>query len=797
MTRSLFILLLSICLAQLKAQSPLIDVDGNAYVRERLGIGTDDPQQDLHIKGGHVAGITIQRESGNSQGIFWKDPENKVETAVTYNNIFRELRFFNGGTDRMYIDASGNLRLGGFGTIQPQVRLFVNGGFALGESFDESTPPDNGAIIEGNVGIGSITPDAKLSVTGSMGKPIINSDTYGGEPALQVNENGFVGIGTDITASPLSIEGTAADNTPDISILSNDALIAMGLGTHGPHGFVFGDDTANEGMKLLYRTGPNQLRIESGNDLSTGIDPIMAIENNGHVGIGTDDPRQRLHVAQGGMLLTPQTNGSTFIQLASDPTGLRGPIVRPTSKGIVVDKLDLSTSQNERIVEFETDGSTIQGTSSFDHLLTVNNKSIAQTAKGILVDLNVNFLDPDNHYMTFSHKSKIRGKIHGQETLVTLSRDLINDMMGSNPTSNNDPGANASRDQTPDESDQPILDFIGSNYGQELCWHTIELIQSIIELIANSFSVLDPDDFAAQGYAVISQAIKWGVFIAIEEITAGIAYESEGADYAEWLPKANPREVISAGDVVGVKHGVISKEFNDATKYMVISHRPMVIGNMPEESAESSYEKVAFIGQTLVKVVGDVSKGDFIIPSGLGDGLAQAVHPLKMKTKDYQKIIGTAWSDGDSTQFINLINTAVGINTNELANKVGYLEQLVDHMQRTLTKLDPSYIAQYISGDEHSDFSNKVIDQTDAISLLSQVQRSGSAHLGVAGTPQEIIKDNFNYIYEQLRTQDFDFSYFPGLESILKNPTPENLKKAEVKYRNALDNFKSVLATID
>ena len=41
-------------------------------------------------------------------------------------------------------------------------------------------------------------------------------------------------------------------------------------------------------------------------------------------------------------------------------------------------------------------------------------------------------------------------------------------------------------------------------------------------------------------------------------INIGVAYESGGADYAEWLKKADPNEVLSFGDVVGVKAGIIS-----------------------------------------------------------------------------------------------------------------------------------------------------------------------------------------------------------------------------------------------
>jgi len=36
-----------------------------------------------------------------------------------------------------------------------------------------------------------------------------------------------------------------------------------------------------------------------------------------------------------------------------------------------------------------------------------------------------------------------------------------------------------------------------------------------------------------------------------------------------------------------------------------------------------------------VKVIGEVEIGDYILPSGQGDGVAIAIHPSKMLARDY------------------------------------------------------------------------------------------------------------------------------------------------------------------
>ena len=67
----------------------------------------------------------------------------------------------------------------------------------------------------------------------------------------------------------------------------------------------------------------------------------------------------------------------------------------------------------------------------------------------------------------------------------------------------------------------------------------------------------------------------------------GVTYVSKGADYAEWLPKANVSDEFKPGDIVGVKGGFISRNTTEAEKIMVISSKPIVLGNSPATGMES------------------------------------------------------------------------------------------------------------------------------------------------------------------------------------------------------------------
>jgi hypothetical protein len=145
----------------------------------------------------------------------------------------------------------------------------------------------------------------------------------------------------------------------------------------------------------------------------------------------------------------------------------------------------------------------------------------------------------------------------------------------------------------------------------------------------------------------------------------GITYESASGDYAEWLEREDINELISAGDIVAVNGGKITKVTTSAEQYMVISTSPIILGNMPEKGKDKQFNKVAFMGQIPVKVRGAVNNGDFIIPSGLNDGTGLAVAPELMTVEECDKIIGRAWSFS-TNESVKLVNVYAGISTNDI-----------------------------------------------------------------------------------------------------------------------------------
>ena len=212
-------------------------------------------------------------------------------------------------------------------------------------------------------------------------------------------------------------------------------------------------------------------------------------------------------------------------------------------------------------------------------------------------------------------------------------------------------------------------------------------------------------------------------YISAKAAMAGVTYESGNGDYAEWLPKSDKEETFLPGYIVNVKDGRISKKITEGAKLMVISSAPIILGNMPSVADQDLYEKVAFLGQVPVRVLGKVDRGDYILPSGKDDGLGIAVHPKNMKTKDYARIVGVAWSASENESY-NIINVALGLNGNAIntvvlnqKKKIQELMSIVDKRNAVLAGLLPGY--REAAGPAISTFQSSTDGVSPTSSLLS------------------------------------------------------------------------------
>lgn len=147
----------------------------------------------------------------------------------------------------------------------------------------------------------------------------------------------------------------------------------------------------------------------------------------------------------------------------------------------------------------------------------------------------------------------------------------------------------------------------------------------------------------------------------------GVSYASGNGDYAEWLEREDHLEYLTAGDIVAVKGAKITKDLKDLEQVMVVSHKPIVLGNIPEEGKSHLGNNVAFMGQVPVKVIGPVSSGDYIVAHGEISGYGKAINPKKMVAENFRFAVGRSW-DTNLNDGPKLINTVIGVHNGDWVN---------------------------------------------------------------------------------------------------------------------------------
>lgn len=235
-------------------------------------------------------------------------------------------------------------------------------------------------------------------------------------------------------------------------------------------------------------------------------------------------------------------------------------------------------------------------------------------------------------------------------------------------------------------------------------------------VIADIAGLDDLDAAVIEGIEMVDMIANWVAIRVHMENNLGVAFESGFGDYAEWLEKQDLNELFSYGDIVSVTGGKITKNTANVSRCMVVSHRPIILGNMPDENRQEDFEKIAFMGQVPVKVLGKVSIGDYIVPSGLNDGIGRAISPERMTVNDYKTIVGVAWSKSD-TSGISYINLAVGINTNDTLklieqqqDEIYSLKKEVNTILAYLKEKDPDFDTEPFNLSDHANNDTEVVN---------------------------------------------------------------------------------------
>ncbi len=293
-------------------------------------------------------------------------------------------------------------------------------------------------------------------------------------------------------------------------------------------------------------------------------------------------------------------------------------------------------------------------------------------------------------------------------------------------------------------------------------------------VVADLVGVDDFDVAVVEGFEMVAEIAHFAKRNVQRENSIGIAFESGGADYAEWLEKFYPDEVFSYGDIVGVKGGKIAKNMSDADNFMVVSKNPVVLGNMPPKGKDQFYEKVAFMGQVPVKVRGIVNIGDYILTSGLNDGFGKAVSPEYLSVDDYSKIVGVAWSASGGNGSYSMINVAVGVNTGAMTATIKKQQEELQRLKQQLNNVD-AFLAKKFP-DYQKSFSEENDDetkgQTDAKVQVSNTNTKSEKNMiaELLRNNPEVLNNILSKTREDLDKKGINYQLFEQTNNLITKP---------------------------
>jgi hypothetical protein len=377
---------------------------------------------------------------------------------------------------------------------------------------------------------------------------------------------------------------------------------------------------------------------------------------------------------------------------------------------------------------------------------------IEGTNQGVAIKLNKEKPDNDNNFITFfNNKGEAVGRIEGET-------------------------------KNEKESSQEYIWEEGILIAEEVVAATNTGL-SFIPVCTGGFIVSCGVDWGGVAMAaadLVLASLNLDNFYDFADANYGVTYQSGSADYAEWLERINPNEILTSGDIVGVFGGKISKYTKNAQQYMVISTKPAILGNMPREGQEKLYEKVAFMGQIPVKVRGPVMSGDYIIPSGLNDGIGRSVSSDEIRAEQYREIVGVAWSSSLFNEGVSTINMAIGLNTNDVSKLVAQLEAKYNSLEARIAAL------------ENRDAISQKYD-------TKEEEEKTRYEIAIENMPpeldDEIMEEAMTYLKNAFQINGIDIEDNPILHKLYTDPTykAKIIKETQERYKITYQKYLEML----
>jgi hypothetical protein len=289
---------------------------GNSLIYDNgtnVGIGTTSPTGLLHIFGTNPAFRIQNSGTGNMQFGQWDGTNNRIQSQgrdflLTQTDAFNIL-FATNDAERMRITSGGNVGIN-CGGLNAKLEVVATSGEAfradvLGGAY-RIIANQSGVLLNGNVGIGTTSPQQILhvhnsgtsyvhisnSTTGTGGSDGADIGFFSGETALNIvqRENDAMLFSTNNT------ERMRITSGGNVGIGTTSPQTLLHLTSGNPIFLIQETDQSADNQRWGIQSETSILKFRAFNDALTSATDVLNLTRSGNVGIGTTSPAQRLDV---------------------------------------------------------------------------------------------------------------------------------------------------------------------------------------------------------------------------------------------------------------------------------------------------------------------------------------------------------------------------------------------------------------------------------------------------------------------------------------------------------------------
>ena len=263
---------------------------------ERVGVGTSTPFEKLEVAGvtrtdGVLLDAVIRAPSSSTTPFYTFTAD--LDTGMGNLNNQNNLIFWTNDEIRLIINGTGNV---GIGTMSPNERLTVTGNMSVSDTFFVDNESKR-------VGIGTTAPAYTLAVIGD-----VNASNYyiNGSSIFEILDNGTINRSLDLSDYYTKTEADAADDSG--GSLDTDTLNLV-------------NTTMLDNSTIVRMNTTNVGNLNVTGNFSIGTSDLFVDDTSGRVGIGTTSPLETFDVA--GNIATAEyfllrSDQDTSIRLTSD-----------------------------------------------------------------------------------------------------------------------------------------------------------------------------------------------------------------------------------------------------------------------------------------------------------------------------------------------------------------------------------------------------------------------------------------------------------------------------------------------